>query len=194
MKTIIRMASLLTILSLLVILSGCVEIPEPPTPMQTETPTSTPTPLTPTELSLRIGETAKLPGVEATVMSAYKTDRISYRSRGNNHTDVAGEGKVLIVANFEIKNTGNKGIKFGSTPFDLSDDAGFSHSTRLYVGEDSFEMFNDLYPNQTKRGRDVFEVPVEAKGLKFKLDLYSFTTPDFAPLPIKVKSVSWSLE
>lgn len=190
MKTRIRIAFLLTILSLLVILSGCVR-PEPSAPIQNKTPTSAPTPSTLTELNLKIGETAKLPGMEATVMEANKTDRVFYSSGGQNINEVAGEGNVLIIADFWIKNTGDKTIRFTSTPFALRDNAGFKYNPILYAGYDGIGLLNDSYPNQTKRGRAVFRVPVEAHGFNFYLDPDSFTGPDFGPLPIKVKSISW---
>ncbi len=186
------MTFLLTILSLLVILSGCAR-PEPLAPIQNKTPTSAPTPITitQTKLDLEIGEIAKLPGMEATVMEAHKTDRVSYSSGGQNITEAVDEGNVLIVADFWIKNTGNKTIRFTNTPFGLRDNAGFKYNPIFYAGEDGVGLLNDSYPNQTKRGREVFKVPAEAHGFNFYLDTNSFIGPDFASFPIKVKSISW---
>ncbi len=64
MKNRIRIILLLTILFLFVILSGCIR-PEASTLIQNENPASTP--LTIPELNLKLGEIAKLPGMEATV-------------------------------------------------------------------------------------------------------------------------------
>ncbi len=129
--------------------------------------------------------------MEATVMEAHKTDRVSYSSGGQNITEAVDEGNVLIVADFWIKNTGNKTIRFTNTPFGLRDNAGFKYNPIFYAGEDGVGLLNDSYPNQTKRGREVFKVPAEAHGFNFYLDTNSFIGPDFASFPIKVKSISW---
>jgi hypothetical protein len=190
MKKITRITFLLTIiLSLSVILSGCVR---PGTsPLQNKTPISAPTPSTLAKLDLEIGETAKLPGMEATVMEANKTDSISYNSGGQNINEVAGEGYVLIVADFWIKNTGNKTIRYTNTPFALRDNAGIKYNPILYAGYDGIKLLNDSYPNQTKKGRAIFKVPVEAHGFNFYLDPDSLTGPDFGSFPVNVKSISW---
>jgi hypothetical protein len=189
MKTIIRITFLLTILSLLVILSGCVR-PDP-SQIQNKTLTSAPPQLILTELNLKIGETAKLPGMEATVMEANKTDSVSYISGGQKINEVAGEGYVLILTDFWIKNTGNKTIRYTNIPFALRDNTGIKYIPIVYAGYDGIGLLNDSYPNQTKRGMAVFKVPVEAHGFNFYLDTDSFTGPDFGSLPINVKSISW---
>lgn len=187
MKLKISMVSSLAVLFLLVILSGCVapESTSTTTPIQTETPASIPT-----ELSLRIGEPAKISGIEVTVISANKTDIISISPWLTNETE---KGKLFVLADVEIKNTGNKGVKFIGNPFTMTDLAGFRQSQEYYNREDKFET-GDLYPNNTRRGKVLFKVPIEAKGLKIELNLNNLYTPDFAPLPTKVKSVSWVLE
>ncbi|VVB85934.1 Uncharacterised protein [uncultured archaeon] len=191
MKTNMRMVFLLTVLLLSVIISGCVR-QDASTPIQNKTPVSTQIPLTQTKSDLNLGEIAVLPAMEATVMEANKTDNTFYSSGGQHINEVAGEGNVLIVADFWIKNTGNKTIRFTNTPFALRDNTGFKYDPILYAGYDGIGLLNDSYPNQTKRGKAVFRVPVEAHGLNFFLDYPdSFTGPDFGSLPIKVKSISW---
>lgn len=187
MKLKISMVSSLAVLFLLVILSGCVtpESTSTTTPIQTETFAPMPT-----ELSLRIGETAKLSVIEVTVISVNKTDIISISPQLTDETE---KGKLFVLADVEIKNTGNKGVKFTVNPFTMTDLAGFRQFQVYYNHEDKFET-GDLYPNNTRRGKVLFKVPIEAKGLKIELDLDDLYTPDFAPLPIKVKSVSWRLE
>ncbi len=184
------MAFLLTVLSLLVILSGCIR-PEPSAPIQNKTPISEPTPSIPTELNLKIGEIAKLPGMEAAVIEVNKTEHVFYTSGGQEINEVAGEGNVLIVADFWIKNTGNKTIRYTNIPFVLRDNSGFKYNPILYAGYDGIGLLNDSYPNQTKRGRAVFRVPVDAHGFNFYLDPDSFTGPDFDSLSKKIKSISW---
>ncbi len=189
MKLKISMVSSLAVLFLLVILSGCVtpESTSTTTPIQTETPASIPT-----ELSLRIGETAKLSVIEVTVVSVNKTDTVTI-SISPWLTNETEKGKLFVLADVEIKNTGNKGIMFTVNPFIITDLAGFHQSPRYYDLEDKFET-DDLYPNNTRRGKVLFKVPIEAKGLKIELDLNDMYTPDSEILPTKVKSVSWSLE
>lgn len=195
MKLKIRMFSLLAVLFLLVILSGCVtpESTSTTTPTQTEIPKSTAA-----ELSLKIGETAKISGIEVTVISANKTDHILFRCRQTNDTEKSNKGKIFVVANIEIKNTGDKGIKLVGQPFEMTDSAGFEHSQYYgspvrYCDEDELET-GDLYPDHTIKGRILFEVPEEAKGLKIELNSYSWITPDYKELLTNVKSVSWGVE
>lgn len=177
---------LLSVLFLFAILSGCVT-PESSstTPIQTEMPASTPT-----ELSLKIGETARLQEVEVTVISVNKTDRISvdYPWEDND---------TFFLADVEIKNTGYKGIKFLGELFEMTDSAGFTHRQEYYdpfKHKDSLDTEKDLYPNNTRRGKVLFKVPKEAEGLKINLYFNNIYTPDLEKLPINVKSVSWSLE
>lgn len=172
------------------ILSGCVR-PETSTPIQNETPISTPIPLAQTELNLKIGEIAKLPGMEATVVDAQVTDRVSYSSGGQNINEVADEGNVLIVGDFWIKNTGNKTISFTNAPFVLRDNAGIKYNPIIYAGYDGVGLLSNSTPNQTKRGREIFKVVAEAHGFNFYLDPNSFIGPDFTSLPMKVESISW---
>jgi hypothetical protein len=47
-------------------------------------------------------------------------------------------------------------------------------------------MFKELYQNQKMRGKVLFEVPEDAKGLKIQYDFGSLFT--------KVKLASWELE
>ncbi|MFZ3060545.1 MAG: DUF4352 domain-containing protein [Candidatus Methanoperedens sp.] len=185
MKAKIRVVFLLTVLFLLVILSGCVA-PESPatTPIQTETPVA------PTELTLKIGETAKLPGIEVTVISVNKTDSISvdYPWKVND---------TFFLVDVEIKNTGDKGIMFIGNPFQMNDAAGFSHSQESYdpyKHKDTLGTNEDLYPAHTRRGKILFRVPREAEGLKIELNFNNLYTPDYKKLPIEVKSVSWKVE
>lgn len=191
MKFKISIASQLIVLSLLVILSGCV-IPEPPAP----TPTVTPTPSTQAELSLKIGETAKLQVIEVMVISVNRTDSVfTYTYFGSKTKELreSSTESVFVLAEVEIKNTGENGIKFMGVPFKMIDSAGFIHSDYFADYEERFKK-DDLYPNNTRRGKILFEIPREAKGLKIELDRYSLNTPDFKAVPIGVKSVSWSLE
>lgn len=186
MKMKIRVVFLVNILFLLSILSGCVA-PESTT---TTMPTQIETPSIPTELRLKIGETAKLQGIEVTIISANKTDIISISPWLTNVTE---KGNLFVLADVESKNTGNKGVKFIGNPFTMTDLAGFRHSQEYYNREDKFET-DDLYPNNTRRGKVLFKVPIEAKGLKIELNLDNLRTPDYKELPTKVKSVSWRLE
>ena len=73
----------------------------------------------------------------------------------------------------------------------MRDNAGFNYNPILYAGEDGIGLLNDSFPNQTKKGRAVYKVPEEAHGFNFYLNTDNFIGPDFASLPIKVKSISW---
>lgn len=181
MKLKISMVSSLAVLFLLVILSGCV------------TPESTFAP----ELSLKIGETAKISEIEVTVISVNKTHSVS-------EIETAGKGKIFVLVDVEIKNRGESGVIFIQEgrdslgflggPFIMTDYVDFSYFQVWVVRKDRLHTDEGLYPKHTMRGKVLFEVPEEAKGLKIVLKSDNLRTPDNKNLPIKVKSVSWVLE
>ena len=181
--------------------AGCVEeetptkVPEttaPPTetatPIPTLTPVATPTPETPTELSLKVGETAKTSKIEVTVISAKKTNHYEYYSDILKETMIeeASPGKIFILAEIEIKNIGSDRAYVGSSEFSMTDSEGYRYDPELYYGNDELEMFKELYQNQKMRGKVLFEVPEDATGLKIQYDFGSLFT--------KVKLASWELE
>ncbi len=172
----------------MIILSGFVSTEKS---MSIQNKTLTSPPLIPSEPNLNIGDMVKLPGIDAGVIGANKSDHVPYNFGGRNNIEVAGTGNVLIIADFIIKNTGNKTIRYSNTPFALRDNAGYRYNPVLYAGNDGVGLLNETYPGQTKKGTAVYNVPLEAHGLNFYLDTNSFTGPDFASLPMKIESISW---
>jgi len=199
-KNIVGLIALVAVV-VVAMFAGCVEeetptkVPEtttPPaettTPIPTLTPTATPTLETPTELSLKVGETAKTSKVEVTVISAKKTNHYEYYSDilKATMTEEASPGKIFILAEIEIKNIGSDRAYAGSTDFSLTDSEGYRYDPEFYYGEDGLEMFKELYQNQKMKGKVLFKVPEDAKGLKIQYDFGSLFT--------KVKLASWELE
>ena len=86
----------------------------------------------------------------------------------------------------EIKNIGSDRAYVGSSDFSMMDSEGFKYDPELYYGNDGFEMIKELYQNQKVRGKVLFEVPEDAKGLKIQYD--------FGSLFAGVKLASWELE
>lgn len=152
---------------------------------------STPTPepeRVPTELNLKVGETAETSKIEVTVILAKKTGYYEYYSDIFEETMIeeASPGKIFILAEIEIKNTGSNRAYVGSSEFSMTDSEGYRYDPELYYGNDGLEMFKELYQNQKMRGKVLFEVPEDTKGLKIQYD--------FGNLFTKVKLASWELE
>jgi hypothetical protein len=170
---------------------GCIE-EETPTkvPEITTSPTEIPTlaPEVPTEVSLNIGETAKTSKIEVTVNSVEKTDYYEWYSNivSQYYTQNAPKDKIYLLADVEIKNVGNDRAYVGSSEFSVTDYEGFRYDPELYLGEDGLEMFKELYQNQKMKGKILFEIPEDAKGLKLQYDFGSLFTG--------VKLASWNLD
>jgi len=143
---------------------------------------------TPTELSLKVGEIAKTSKVEVSVISAQKTKSYDYYSAiiKENMTQEAKPGKVFFLIDSEIKNVGADRVYVGSSEFSITDSEGFKYDPEvLYYGDDGLGMVKELYQNQKMKGKILFEVPENAKGLKLQYD--------FGNLFIGTKLASWTL-
>lgn len=178
-----------------VFMSGCVsqESPtkSPTTTQPSETPKTTPPttqPTTPTELNLKVGETAKTSKIEVTVRSAQKIKYYQYYSDivQQYYTQTAPPGKSFILADVEIKNIGEGSGFVGSTELSITDSDGYKYDPEMYLGEDGLEMFKELYKNQKMSGKVVFKVPEDAKELKIQYD--------FGNLFMGTKLASWTIE
>ncbi len=142
----------------------------------------------PTELDLKIGETAKTSTIEVTVFSAQKTKSYEYYSDilGKTMTQEATPGKIYILVDAEIKNVGADSIYAGASEFSVTDSEGYKYDPELYYGNDGLDIMKELYKNQKMRGKILFEVPESAKDLKI---IY-----DFGDLLVGPKLASWSLD
>lgn len=155
-KNIVGLIALVAVV-VVAMFAGCVEeetptkVPEttpPPaeatTPIPTLTPIATPTPEIPTELSLKVGETAKTSKIEVTVLSAKKTNHYEYYSDilKETMTEAASPGKIFILAEVEIKNIGSDRAYVGSSEFSMTDSEGFRYDPELYYGNDGLEIFS----------------------------------------------------
>jgi len=124
------------------------------------------------ELILKIGETASNDNVAVTVTTVKKNNFYSWRSDFDDSpvTETANLGKIFLIVNAEIKNTGSRSIYVGSTEFSVTDSEGYKYDPEMYLGDDGLEMFKELYKNQKMNGVVVFEVPESAKDLKIQYD------------------------
>lgn len=191
---------LLLILSVIavVLVAGCVSQEAPtkaPDANNVEAPSETSaaqpakeTVQTPTELNLKVGETAKTSKIEVNVISAQKTKSYDYYSDiiKENMTQESKPGKVFFLIDSEIKNVGADRVYVGSSEFSITDSEGFKYDPEvLYYGDDGLEAFKELYQNQKMKGKILFEVPENANGLKLQYD--------FGNLFIGTKLASWLL-
>lgn len=174
-----------------VVFAGCVEEENPVKSPETTLPAETATPVqkTPTELNLKVGETANTSNIAVTVISAIKTDHYVYYSDilKETRTEQASPGHAFVLAEMEIKNIGSDRAYVGSTDFSMADSEGFRYDPEiLYYGDDGLEMFKELYQHQKMRGKVLFKVPEDAQELKIQYD--------FGNLFTEVKLASWELE
>ena len=131
----------------------------------------------PSELNLKVGETATTSKIEVTVKSAKKVKEYEYYSDvlQQYYTRTAPPGKVFIIADVEIKNIGNSRAYVGASEFSVTDSEGYRYDPEYYLGEDRLDMVKELYQNQKMDGKVVFKVPKDAKGLKIQYDFGRFT-------------------
>ena len=168
----------------LILISGCIE--EKP---RKKTTIETTTIEQPSELTLKIGETATTDKIEITVISAKKERfyRYWYDALNQYLTQVAPQGYVYLIVEVEIKNVGADSVYVSNTNFNAIDSNGYRYDVdMLYMSEDRLETFQELYKNQKVRGKLLFKVPKDAKGLKIQYDFGSLLTG--------VKLATWELE
>ncbi len=175
-------------LLLIIFISGCTsESPTIASTQSNETPTAT---QTPTELSLKVGETATTSKLEVTVFSAQKIKSYDYYSSilKENMTQEADPEKTYVLIDAEIKNVGQDSSYAGSSEFSIADSDGYKYDPTLYYGQgtDGMDMIKQLYQNQKMRGKVLFEIPDSATGLKIQYD--------FGNLLIGTKLASWTME
>jgi len=191
-----RVLFLALLLIAAVLISGCVSQDSPSKASSTQlsgTPTPTPQqtqPTTPTELNLRIGETARTAKIEVTVISAVKTKSYDYYSDILKETmqQEASPGKTFVLVEAEIKNVGADSAFVGSSEFSIADAEGYKYDPTLYYGQgtDGLEMIKQLYQNQRMRGKVLFEIPETAQSLKIQYD--------FGNLLVGTKLAAWTLD
>lgn len=183
------------ILSLLLVISGCEspakkeEVGQPIIdPDQQELPPEEPIPTMPIELNLKVGETAKTSLLEVSVFSVIKDDHYTWISdaTGDEMDEFSDNDKMFYFADVEIKNVGSERAFLSATTFSIADSDGYKYDpVVLYYGDDGLDLFKELYQNQKMKGKVVFEVPKDAKGLKLVYDFGNILTD--------VKLASWAI-
>lgn len=127
----------------------------------------------PSELILKVGETAKTSRIEVTVLSAEKTGFYSYSTDyfGEPLYQKASSGKQFLIAEIQIKNVGADRVYISSGEFSATDSEGTRYDTEFfYYGDDGLDMFQELYQNQKTEGKILFEVGKEAEDLEIIYD------------------------
>ncbi len=156
------------------LVDNIVEVKSANSPSSDVTTSPSVTQSTPSELILKVGETATYSGLEVTVISAQKTKSYSYEnSRNEVKVETAKPGKIFILADLEIKNVGSDKV-FPIGDFSVTDSEGYKYERSInyiyiYVGNDRLNS-QELFPNQKSRGKLSFIIPENAQGLKLQYD------------------------
>ena len=172
---IMKIIGIFALLLVFVITLGCITEESPTRSSSIPETQPTPTiPSTPSELILKIGESATYSGVQATVISAQKTNSYNYENSQNvMEMETAKAGKIFILADLELKNVGSdKDFLVGK--FSVTDSEGYKYERSpniffIYKGIDRLKD-QELFPNQRSRGKLSFEVPENSQGLKLQYD------------------------
>ena len=183
-----KVIAAILLLTLIFIVIGCVE-DETPTKGLANQPSATSSPTaTPTELNLKIGETAKTSELEVTIISAEMKRYYTYYSDFFNDpmTETSSPENIFIIVEADIKNIESDRSFVSSGDFSVTDSEGYRYDPELYAGKDGLEMFKELYSNQKVKGRVIFEVPKSANDLKIQYD--------FGNLFSGTKLASWKVE
>lgn len=128
----------------------------------------------PSEIILKVGESATDTGIQATVISAQKTKSYNYENSQNEvKVETAKSGKIFILADLEIKNVGSEKV-FPIGDFSVTDSEGYKYERSpnlifTYKGNDRLPD-QELFPNQKSRGKLSFIIPENAQGLKLQYD------------------------
>jgi len=127
----------------------------------------------PSELILKVGETAKTPTLEVTVLSVEKTSFYPYTDIfGGTSYHKANSGNKFLLTDIRIKNIGSERLYVGSTEFSATDSEGNRYDTEIlsYYGNDGLDIFQELYQNQKMEGKILFEVKEDAEELEIIYD------------------------
>ena len=145
----------------------------------------------PTEVELSVGQTATTNEKIVTVYTARKTTTYTWSgSSGYQYPVNAKSGNTFIIIDAEIKYLGSESRSTSSSyvsagDFSMSDQDGNRYDPSVYMGDDGLGYFKELYKNQKVRGKVLFEVPQNVKGLK----LYY----DFGNVFSGIKLASWTI-
>jgi hypothetical protein len=158
--------------------------PKPTSPQTTLT--SNESSIAPEMLILAIGEGAGDGIKSVMVFSANKTNRYGFYSINKTQVENAPPGKIFVIVDVGIKNTGLQYFNASAVPFSMTDINGYRYDpSDSYLGGDGFTM-QQLYLNQISRGKILFIVPTGSKGLRLQ---YDFGDPVTGP-----KLATWSIK
>jgi len=142
----------------------------------------------PVELTLKIGETAKISDTEVTVISAQKSKSFEYYSAYDKKDvkETVLPGQISILVEAEIKNIGAESNFLGSENFSAVNSEGHPFKPALYHGSDELASIAEIEPDQEIKGKFVFILPETSEGWKIQYD--------FGDVNSKTKLASWPVE
>lgn len=156
-------------------------------PTYTYTVWTTPTP--PPDILLSLGQMGTFTDKQITVYSAKRTGSILVHSSSDyagepiTWTQNATKGKVYVILDIEVKTLSSDGT-FLLGPY-IRDSEGDRYFSTTYPGEDALPL--RLYQDQHKRGKILFEIPENAKELKYIVEGYTGSS-----YPSKQKTI-WTI-
>jgi hypothetical protein len=105
-----------------------------------------------------------------TVFSAQKTKTFTSIFYNVSSTKEAAKGNAFVIIDVQIQNTGADKITVIPHRFSIVDSDGNRFEKEPYHGSD-WLMAGELYKNQSKRGKVLFEIPQNSKDFVLYYDL-----------------------
>jgi hypothetical protein len=133
----------------------------------------------PSQISLKVGETARTSKITVTVSDIIIADSYEYYSQTEGKT-VSKEAPIdisFLIATVEIENVGKTEESGGAQYLTAFDDQ--SRHYRIitpYMGEDRLKLQPILKPGEKVKGKVLFSMPKGATGLKIAYDFSSYNT------------------
>jgi hypothetical protein len=128
--------------------------------------------------NLKVGQSAWNAHKSVTLESATRTPSYSYQDPSSGLvTKRAPTGKIFIIVDALVENTGTEIVNASSMTFSMSDAHGLTTNPISYPGNDAFDyMYVTLNPGQNTGGKILFEVAASATGLKLAYDFGTHAT------------------
>lgn len=131
------------------------------------------------QISLRVGETARTSKITVTVSDTIITDSYEYYSQaeGKMISKEAPREISFLLATVEIENVGSA-EESGGTRYITAFDNQSEHYRIItpYLGQDRLKLQPILKPGEKVEGKVLFSMPKGATGLKIAYDFSSYNT------------------
>ncbi len=134
---------------------------------------------TPSQISLRVGETARTSKITVTISDAIIADSYEYHSQAEGKTvsKKAPSGLSYLIATVEIENVGAT-EESGGTRYITAFDNQSEHYRIItpYLGQDRLKLQPIIKSGEKVKGKVLFSMPKGATGLKIAYDFSSYNT------------------